>query len=179
MRDRETSGTPADRKVWRRSREVEIVPDEAECLLDLAGFADNRLDDEDGARIAALIARDSAAADDVAAARSLAGATMLPADADVVARAEALVEAPGDAAARPEAELIAFPARPPTARPWYSAATWSGLAAAVVLAGWLGFDLGSGILRSPVVTTVDDAGSSELIDTTPLLLRDLTENSQT
>lgn len=178
MRDRKTSGIPADREVWRRSREFEAVPDEADYLLDLAAFADNRLDDEDKARVAALIARDPAITDDVAAARALAGATMLPPDAGVIARAAALVPARG-AGDRPKAELIAFPARPPAVRRWYSAATWSGLAAAVVLAGWLGFDLGSGISRSPAFTTVDDAASSELIDTTPLLLRDLTENSQT
>jgi anti-sigma factor RsiW len=178
MRGRETSGTPADREVWRRSREIEAVPDEADYLLDLAAFADNRLDDEDAARVAVLIERDPAIADDVTAARALAGATMLSADAGVVARAEALVVVRG-AGDRPEAELIAFPARPPMVRRWYSAARWSGLAAAVVLAGWLGFDLGSGISRSPALSAVDDAASSELIDTTPLLLRDLTENSQT
>jgi anti-sigma factor RsiW len=179
MRARETSGTPEDREVWRRSQEIDAVPDQAEHLLDLAAFVDNRLDEEDAARVAALIARDPAIADDVAAARALAGATMLPAEPEIVARAEALVDALGDDD-RPEAELIAFPARPPTVRRWYSAATWSGLAAAVVLAGWLGFDLGSGISRSPAFSrAADDAAASELIDTTPLLLRDLTENSQT
>ncbi len=65
-------------------------------------------------------------------------------------------------------------------RPWYSAATWSGLAAAIVLAGWLGFDLGSGISNSPPFGRSGDdvSATSELFDAAPLLLRDFTENSQ-
>jgi anti-sigma factor RsiW len=152
---------------------VEATPDEASELLDLAAFADNRLDDDETARIAVLIARYAELADDIAAARTLAGATMLAADAGIVARAEALV---GNV--QPEAELIAFPTRPPVVRPWYSAATWSGLAAAIVLAGWLGFDLGSGMSTSPVFSrSADDASASELLDPSPLM-RDFTDNSQ-
>jgi anti-sigma factor RsiW len=174
MRAQGTSGASPDREVWRRSQEMEVTPDEASDLLDLAAFADNRLDDDETARILALIERHADAAQDVAAARALAGATMLAADADIVARAEALVG--GDALV--EAQLIAFPARTPVVRPWYSAATWSGLAAAIVLAGWLGFDLGSGISASPVFSrSADDASASELLDPSPLL-RDFTENSQ-
>jgi hypothetical protein len=173
MRAQGTSGAPADREVWRRSQDMEATLDEASYLLDLAAFADNRLDDDETARIAAMIARDTDAAEDIAAARTLAGAAMLAADAGTLARAEALV---GEG--RPEAVLIAFPARPPVVRPWYSAATWSGLAAAVVLAGWLGFDLGSGISNGPVFSRpADDMSASELLDPTPQL-RDLTDNSQ-
>jgi anti-sigma factor RsiW len=173
MRAQGTSGAPPDREVWRRSQEMEATPDEASYLLDLAAFADNRLDDDETAWVAALIERNADAAEDIAAARMLVGATMLAADVSIMARAEALV-----GAARPEAELIAFPVRPPVVRPWYSAATWSGLAAAIVLAGWLGFDLGSGISTSPVFSrSADDASASELLDPSPLL-RDFTENSQ-
>jgi hypothetical protein len=173
MRAQGTSGAPADREVWRRSQEMEATPDKASYLLDLAAFADNRLDDDETAWIAALIERNADAAKDIAAARTLAGATMLAADVGIMARAEALV---GEA--RSEAELIAFPVRPPEVRPWYSAATWSGLAAAIVLAGWLGFDIGSGISASPVFSrSADDASASELLDPSPLL-RDFTENSQ-
>jgi anti-sigma factor RsiW len=160
--------------VWRRSQEIEAAPDEAEYLLDLAAFADSRLDDDDTARIAALIARDSDAAADVAASRMLADAVPTAADEQIVIRAAALV---GEG--RPEALLIAFPARQITARPWYSAATWSGLAAAIAIAGWLGFDLGSGLSAPPQFSRLsDDASASELIDPAPLLLRDFTENSQ-
>jgi len=173
MRAQGTSGAPSDREVWRRGQETEATPDESGYLLDLAAFADNRLDDDETARIAALIERDADVAGDIAAARTLAGATMLAADAGIVARAEALVGGP-----RSAAELIAFPARPPVVRRWSSAATWSGLAAAVVLAGWLGFDLGSGISTGPAFSRpADDASASELLDPSPML-RDFTDNSQ-
>jgi len=173
MRARGTSGMPEDREVWCRSQEIEAAPDEAAHLMDLAAFADNRLDDDDAARVAALLARDEAAAGDVAVARALASATMLAADAAVIARAEALVDED-----RPEAVLIAFPARPTVPR-WYNAASWSGLAAAVVLAGWLGFDLGSGLSNAPPFgQQTDTASTSDLLDPAPLLLRDFTESSQ-
>jgi hypothetical protein len=68
--------------------------------------------------------------------------------------------------------------RPIVRRPWYSAATWSGLAAAIVLAGWLGFDLGSGLSMSPPLGHPSDETSSELLDPGPQLARDFIENSQ-
>jgi anti-sigma factor RsiW len=176
MRAQWTSGArpsgPTDREVWRRSQETEVASDEVAYLMDLAAFAENRLDEDETARVAALIASDPEAANDVAAARLLANAEM-PAYPDIVARAEMLVGEP-----RPEAVLLAFPLRQTAPRPWYSAASWSGLAAAVVLAGWLGFDLGSGISTSPVFSRpADDTSASELLDPSPLL-RDFTENSQ-
>ena len=162
-----------DREVWRRSQQVDAPPDEAEYLLDLAAYAENRLDDDDEARLVALIARDPDAAADVAAARALAGVAPIASTPDVVARAAALVDV-----RRPEGQLIAFPGRP-VARPWYSAATWSGLAAAIVMAGWLGFDLGNGLSNAPPFGRApDEASTSELLDPAPLLLRDFTESSQ-
>jgi anti-sigma factor RsiW len=167
-------GAP-DRELWRRSQDMDATSDEADRFLDLAAFAENRLDDDETARVAALIARDPDAAKDAAAARDLAVATLDPADAGVIARATALVDAAG-----PSALVIAFPPRPRSVlQSWFSAARWSGLAAAVVLAGWLGFDLGSGLSnfgappRSP-----DDTATNELFDPSPLLLRDFTDNSQ-
>jgi hypothetical protein len=175
MRAQETSGArPPDREVWRRSQEIDAPPDEAEWLLDLAAFAENRLDADDTARIAALIARDADAAGDIAAARALADTTIAAADEQIVASAAALVDE-----SRSEAQLIAFPLRRPVARPWYSAATWSSLAAAIALAGWLGFDLGSGLSGTlPLGHSADEASASELLDPAPLLLRDFTESSQ-
>lgn len=179
MRAKGTRGArppgPTDREVWRRSREIEATADEAEGLLDLAAFADNRLDDDEAARVAALLAHDPDAADDVAAARLLADATMEAADPGIVARAAALADGQ-----RVEADVIAFPPLRPEVRPWFSAASWSGLAAAVVLAGWLGFNLGSGLPGvAPSVHATDEASTGELFDpTSTLILRDFTENSQ-
>jgi hypothetical protein len=179
MRAKRTSGTrppgPTDRDVWRRSQEIEAPADEAERLLDFAAFADNRLDDDDNARVAALLASNADAADDVAAARLLADATMEAAAPEIILRAASLV---GEEPA--EARVIAFPTRQAMARPWFSAARWSGLAAAVVLAGWLGFNLGSGLPGVvPAGHTADEVSAGELFDPAPpLILRDFTENSQ-
>jgi hypothetical protein len=64
-------------------------------------------------------------------------------------------------------------------RPWYRAASWSGLAAAMVLAGWLGFDLGSGLSDSPIFSRPsDDLASGELLDAAPLMVRDFNESSR-
>ena len=174
MRARKTSGAnPQERALWRRSQKTDAPFDEAKHLMDLAAFADNRLDDDDTARIAALIARDAAATDDVAIARALTAAEMA-ADERIVARAVALIDD-----TRPEALVLAFTPRPEIARPWYGAATWSGLAAAVVFAGWLGFDLGSGLSNpSSFARAGDDLSASEMLDPAPLMLRDFTENSQ-
>jgi anti-sigma factor RsiW len=174
MRARKTSGAnPQERGLWRRSQKTDAPFDEAEYLMDLAAFADNRLDDDDASRVAELVARDATAVGDVAAARALTAAEMA-ADERIVARAAALVDD-----TRPEALVLAFAPRPPVVRPWYSAATWSGLAAAMVFAGWLGFDLGSGLSsNSPFARSGDDLSASEMLDPAPLMLRDFTENSQ-
>ena len=188
MRAQGTNGAqppaPPDRDLWRRSQNTETPRDEDEYLLELSAYADGRLDEDDSARIAALIAHDDEAAADVAAARVLAAATMSAADAAIVARAQSLVGtmaggslAGGTSVDAPTAELIAFPARSGR-RPWFSAASWSSLAAAMVLAGWLGFDLGTGISASPVFGRQgDDVSAADLLDAAPLLLREYSENS--
>jgi len=179
MRAKRTSGTrppgPTDRDIWRRSHEIEAPADEAERLLDLAAFADNQLDDDDTPRVAAVLQSDADAAGDVAAARLLADATMEAAAPDIIVRAAALVG--GEPA---EARVIAFPARPPVPRPWFGAARWSGLAAAMVLAGWLGFNLGSGLPGvAPAGHVTDETSAADLFDPAPpLILRDFIENSQ-
>ncbi|HVH78159.1 MAG TPA: hypothetical protein VM782_02115 [Stellaceae bacterium] len=153
---------------------MDAVPDEVEYLLDLAAFAENRLDEDEAARIAALIARDRDAADDIAAARLLADAEITAADPGVMARAAALV---GET--RPEAVLIPFPTRPSALpRPWFNVATWGSLAAAVMLAGWLGFDLGGLLSGNSSGRGTDELSTSEMLDPTPLLLRGFTDNSQ-
>jgi anti-sigma factor RsiW len=182
MRAKGTNGAqppgPPDRELWRRSQAIETKLDEAQRFLDLAAFADGRLDDDDTARVAALIAHDPDAAADVAAARALAGIATTSADERVFLRAVALVDEPAGGSG-PSAQVIAFPPRQRIVRPWYSAATWSGLAAAIVCAGWLGFDLGSGLSGfASVGRAPDDQSASEFLDPAPLLLRDFTDSSQ-
>src|SRR5256885_17124511 len=69
---REAPAEAADRAVWQRSVTAETVEDEAERFLDLAGFADGRLDADERDRIADRLAQDPEASADVLAARALA-----------------------------------------------------------------------------------------------------------
>src|SRR5271155_4586202 len=94
MRGDDTSRVPADGSsdaaLWRRSRAIDMVEDEAERYLDLAGYADGRLDPDERERVAEWLANDPVAAGDVAAARVLPGPTSLPEAA--ITRACALID---------------------------------------------------------------------------------------
>src|ERR1700732_4296178 len=91
--DGELRAASPDGALWRRSLAIDVAEDEAEHFLDLAGYAEDRLDPDERDRIAERLARDSMAAADVAAARAFArsGLPGEAAPADVVARACALV----------------------------------------------------------------------------------------
>jgi anti-sigma factor RsiW len=162
--------------VWERSRKITTSTEEteAERFLDLAGYVDRWLDDDDRERVAALVARDPAAASDVATARALRALAMPSVSDTVISRAIALVapEAAGG-------EIVPFPAPRPEPRAWLAAA-WSSLAAAVVIVGWVGFDLGSNLpgVSTASVRPYDDLSASELLDPAPLMMRDFTEGSQ-
>jgi len=162
----------ADRTLWQRCQEVEASPDESGRFLDLAGFADHRLDHDDSERVAALLASDPAAAEDVAAARSLAGATLPEVDERVIARAAALADEPGDIVA-----VIAFP--PPRRQRWRGAANWSSLAAGIAFACWIGFDLGSGVPSALLGHSGGDSSLSEFLDPSPPPFRDFGEGWRT
>ncbi len=97
-----------DGALWRRSLTIDMAEDEDEHFLDLAGYADDRLDPDERDRIAERLAKDPMAAADVAAARAFAGSGLPDeaAPADVVARACALVADP-----RPSSVRLARPAR--------------------------------------------------------------------
>jgi len=175
MRARGASGplSPGnDRALWERSQGTEASPAETERFLDLAGFADGRLDEDERERVAAIVAVDPAAAADVAAARALTASVMSSVGEDVIARAVALADG-----VAPRGELVAFP-RHRSPGLWRGAATWSSLAAALAIAGWFGFDLGSGLPDLAVgARSYDDAVANEFLDPGPLLLRDFSEGS--
>src|SRR5438128_1727016 len=64
--------TRRDAALWRRSRTADMTAEEveAERYLDLAGFADGRLDPDDSEQVAERLAGDPVAAGDVAAPRA-------------------------------------------------------------------------------------------------------------
>jgi anti-sigma factor RsiW len=163
---------PSDRTVWQRARAADAVFDEAERFLDLAGFADGRLDADDRERVAVLVAGDPDAAADVTAALELAGTQPMPAAARIVARAEALTGAPE------RGRVIPFirAARPEIV----SVARWGSLAAAIAFAGWIGFALGSdaSLAFGQIAQAHDDGAFADLFDPAGGILRNITNGPE-
>ena len=168
----------ADRALWQRSVTAETAENEGERFLDLAGFADARLDPEERDRVAERVARDPEAAADIAAARAVAGrGTFETLPAHVVERACALV---------PEREpdrgrVIPFPGWRVSSPTLPGAARWASLAAAILVASWLGFALGTDF---SVYSGQTDQGSEDgflrdMLDPPTAFLRDVTPGSQT
>lgn len=167
-----------DGALWQRSRGTDAPEDETERFLDQAAYADDRLDADERDRVAELLARDPEAAADIAAARAFAATEQFetPPDA-IVARACALVP---DRAA-PGAEIIPFPARQRRVPGLQGMARWGSLAAAIAMASWLGFSLGTDASLS--LATRGQGGDEgllrELIEPPAGLLRDLGDGAQT
>jgi anti-sigma factor RsiW len=163
-----------DRILWQRSQSIDAVEEEGARYLDMAAFAEGRLDPDERERVAEWLQGYPDAAGDIVAARMLAGGARpehLPEAA--VARACALVG--GGAASRP-GSVIPFRARA-FRRPVLASITqWGSLAAAMVVAGWLGFALGmdaSGIM-GPSRPGSDDGVMQDLFGSSPVSFRDLT-----
>jgi len=166
----------ADQDLWQVSRDVDAPNDDVARLLDLAAFADRTLDEDDEERVAAWLALDPDAAADVAAAQMLAGSVTPDASTEIIARASA---------AHPSltggsAEIIAFPRR--WAANWNGIAQWGSVAAAVMVAGWLGFNLGTDAWSGySQVSQPGDDTLHELLDPSAGtgFMRDLTDAAQT
>jgi anti-sigma factor RsiW len=163
--------------LWRRSCVTDAATSEAERYLDLAAFADGRLDPDDRERVAEWLAGDSEAAGDVAAARALAmlDGRLPSAPEALVARAGSLV-----GGAPQQAAVIPFPtrARGPRLR---RIAGWGGFAAAMAVASWLGFILGvdASLSYTQIGQAREDGFLREMFDPSTGFPRDLTGGAQT
>jgi hypothetical protein len=168
----------ADRELWRRSRAIDVPEDAVARLLDFAAFAEGRLDAEESERVAALLAADPAAAADIEAARVLGGVmdgAAVPVER-VIGRALPLVAEP------PEHRVIAFAGalrRPPL----WNIAQWASLAAAITLASWFGFAMGSDTFLAyrDAGQTVSESSNSYLpglLDTSTGFVHDIAEELQ-
>jgi anti-sigma factor RsiW len=174
----ESLPNPTDRKLWQRSLAIDLAEDDAERFLDLAGFADGLLDPDDRERVAERLAHDPAEAADVAAARGW-GAADISGDAlpeAVFLRASELA-GPSFAAAE---NVVPLAPRRRIAASLPELARWGSLAAAVVLASWLGFTLGMDMSRTLATggRNSDDGGLNELFDPGARLVGSLTESRQ-
>jgi hypothetical protein len=166
------------RALWRQCRSGETAIDENLRFLDLAAFAEGGLDPDEHDRIAAWLAAAPDAAADVAAARALAGSGgESSAEIDrIVAHALALPPA-----APPEPARIYRFVRPKRRLPLHGLTQWASLAAAIALAAWLGFTMGSDAsyaLSQPGLGG-DDSGAIELFDPSTGFLHDLPPGIQT
>ena len=163
-----------DRAIWQRCCTTDAPEDEAAWFLDLAAFADGRLETDERDRVAAVLAADPAAAADIAAAQALAGCVVDPPDGldRVIARACAIL--PGSSATQDR--VLAF--RPPRHRRiLHELPRWASLAAAIAMASWLGFAMGSdtSLALGQPSAAVDASFLPELLDPGTGLLRDMTE----
>ena len=163
-----------DRALWWRSRNTDAPADEAARFLDLAGFADGLLDPDEQERVGAFVAADPAAEADVAAAQAFTGGIdERPAGFErIVARACALVPDVQFSTAR----VIAF--APRQRRVLHGLAQWASLAAAILVASWLGFSMGSDTsiaLTQPAFSS-DNSSVPELFDPGTGFLRDFGES---
>ena len=173
----ERAPNPAeDRRLWQRCRTMDADEDEAARFLDLAAYADGLLDIEEQERVAALLAADPEAAADVRATQFIVAAEQPSAGLErIVARASAI--SPGTDAG--DGNVV--PLAPRQGRLLQNFAQWGSLAAAIALAGWLGFAMGSDASfalsdhRRPSETGL----LPELFDPGTGLLRDLGEGLRT
>jgi anti-sigma factor RsiW len=167
----ELSDWSSDRDLWRRSCRIDAPEDDVARFLDLAAFADGLLEPDEHDRVAALLAADAAAAEDVTAARALRGEALPGGLERIIARACAI--APDES----NSHVVAFVPPPRQRRIVHVLAQWGSLAAAIVVASWLGFAMGSDMsrtLRGPLPSGEANF-LPELFDPGSGFLRDLGE----
>ncbi len=167
----------SDRLLWQRCRMIDAPEDEEAQFLDLAAFADRLLDTEDRARVAAWLADDPEAAADVRAARTLDASAERPAGLDqVIARACAIWLD----AVQERGQVVDF-ARARGRRFVQGFAQWGSIAAAIAVASWLGFAMGSDttLALSQPRQPNDTGFLPELFDPANGFLRDLGDGLRT
>lgn len=166
----------SDRRLWERCRATDAPEDERARFLDLAAFADGLLDADEHDRIAAWLGGEPGAAADVSAARAALDPDRPSAELErVIVRACAL--SPEADPARGSVVLLAQ-WRP--RRLVQGVAQWGSLAAALALASWLGFSMGSDTSLALTAPQTGDASFlPDFFDPAPAFLRDLGEGLRT
>ncbi len=176
--EREEKPDPvSDRRLWQRCRLTDAPEDEALHFLDLAAFIDGLLDTEEQERVAVLLTADPDAAADVQTARVLDSTDQTYGEIErVIARACAIL--PGAAPARGRVISLAPRQRRRLVQDF---AQWGSIAAAVAMASWLGFAMGSdaSLALSDPRQPSDASFLPELFDPASGLLRDFGEGLRT
>ena len=140
--------------LWRRWRSAAgpgtvVEPDP----LLLAAYVENRLDPAEIDVVEEWLAAHPALIEDISAARRAAQAALPESPPTVVTRATALLR-------HGDAQVLAF--RRPTPR-WRTAAAWGSMAASLVIAGFVGFTLGTDVYGN-LAGTAAGTLSQELLD---------------
>jgi hypothetical protein len=176
--EREEKPDPeSDRRLWQRCRLTDAPEDEAARFLDLAALADGVLDTEEQDRVAVLLAGDPDAAADVETARALSNTEQTSAALEgVIARACAIVP---DATPVRGRVISLAPRR--HRRLIQDFAQWGSIAAAIAMASWLGFSMGSdaSLALSDPHQPSDASFLPELFDPASGFLRDFGEGLRT
>lgn len=167
----------SDRSLWQRCRTIDAPEDEAAQFLDFAAFADRLLDPDERDRVAARLADDPEAAADVDAARRMTAADRSYAGLDrVIERACSLLPE-----VEPESGQVVSLAGWRSRRLVQSLAQWGSIAAALAVASWLGFAMGTD--TTAALTQFRPASDSglipELFDPASGFLRDLGDGLRT
>lgn len=173
----EQGPNPADRRLWQRCRTIDAVENEAARFLDLAAYADGLLDIEEQERVDAFLAEHPEAAEDVRAARALAGAERTFGGFEQIIARACTISPDANSVSGKVVSLAPRQGR----RLFQVFAEWGSLAAAIVLAGWLGFSMGSdtSLALSDHRPPSDTGLLPELSDPGTGLLRDFGEGLRT
>lgn len=169
------SSPGSDRVLWQQCRMTDAPEDESAQFLDLAAFADRLLDIEERERVAAWLTDHPEAAADVRAARNLDVSAESSAKLEnVIARACAILPTTPRERGR-VVELV----RRRGPRFVQSLAQWGSLAAAIAVASWLGFAMGSDATLALSRQQSDTSLLPELFDPASGFLRELGEGPRT
>jgi len=124
--------------LWRRWRQQAEGATEAPDAMLLAAWAEHRLDEAAAEKVEAWLALNPKALEDALAVRSV--AAPVEASAAAIARGSALVT-------ERDPKIVPFRGRAPA---WRTAATWTSMAASIIVACLVGFELGGGLYAGPL-----------------------------
>ena len=128
--------SPEETALWQRYRRLASAPaSEPPDALILAAYAEGRLGPAEMEAVEDWLSADPHLAADVAIARGAALGPLAEADADIVARATALVPA--------EDGRVVPLRRRNTSPGWQGVVRWSAMAASILIASVIGFALGN------------------------------------
>jgi hypothetical protein len=146
-------GDEQDRLMWQRWRAGANATSAAPDALQLAAYAEGRLDETDAEAVENFLAAYPDALNEIVAARAAIETPAIGASDDIIAKACALV---------PMRETV-VPLRRPAVR-WHNALAWGSIAASLVAASFVGFTAGSDAYRTLAPTQANESLSGDSLE---------------